>query len=173
MSTRADGCASRSRMSGIRLWPPARTLASSPNLTSSSDASCTEEARAYSNAAGITGRNPPGGVDLPAVSPRTPVRRRRRCPRSGPLRGFPAPAPSAPLGAGRRRRPVGRVRRGSSVVILLVARPFLRRALRPGLGLAAGLADLTLVQAARQLGLGAALARRVVNLGFVRDGHRV
>src|SRR5258708_9234907 len=41
-------------MSGIRLCPPASTLASSPYLLSSLAASSTEEALTYSNAAGIT-----------------------------------------------------------------------------------------------------------------------
>src|ERR1700687_1413125 len=44
MSTSALGCARRRRMSGIRLCPPASTLASSPYLLSSLEASSTEEA---------------------------------------------------------------------------------------------------------------------------------
>src|SRR5438067_2215286 len=42
----AVGWARRSRINGMRLWPPASTLASSPNLSSSLEASSTEEALA-------------------------------------------------------------------------------------------------------------------------------
>ena len=52
MSTSSDGRANRSRSSGISEWPPASSFASS--RPSSSIASSTEPARAYSKAAGIT-----------------------------------------------------------------------------------------------------------------------
>jgi hypothetical protein len=39
MSTRVPGAAKRSFMSGIRLWPPASTFASSPRCASSASAS--------------------------------------------------------------------------------------------------------------------------------------
>ena len=58
MSMSAVGLLRRSRISGMRLWPPAITFASSPNLSSSDGASSTEPGRAYSNAAGII-RVPP------------------------------------------------------------------------------------------------------------------
>src|SRR5439155_16313306 len=53
MSTRTGGEASRSFMSGSRLWPPASTLASAFNA-SRSTASPTECGAAYLNEAGIT-----------------------------------------------------------------------------------------------------------------------
>src|SRR5215218_2568789 len=55
MSMTRSGRASRSFISGSRLWPPARTFASKPWVASSSRACSTDVARSYSNAAGIIG----------------------------------------------------------------------------------------------------------------------
>src|SRR6266481_1796095 len=53
MSTRWWGAASRSFISGIRLWPPERTLASSPSFARSAVASPSELGAWYSKAPGI------------------------------------------------------------------------------------------------------------------------
>src|ERR1700730_15814531 len=53
MSTRWWGAASRSFISGIRLWPPDRTLASSPHFARSAVASPSELGAWYSKAPGI------------------------------------------------------------------------------------------------------------------------
>jgi len=53
MSTNTVGCASRNFMSGIKLCPPAKNLASSPYWPMSEIASSAEPARLYSNGAGI------------------------------------------------------------------------------------------------------------------------
>src|ERR687885_1384668 len=67
MSTSTGGLASRSFISGKRLWPPARTLASSC-ARSRSSASATERGAAYLNDAGITGHLPRA-----TLHPRGPV----------------------------------------------------------------------------------------------------
>src|SRR5881409_3434346 len=53
MSTTCDGLERRSFISGMRLCPPERILASSPSLASSAVASSREAGAWYSNAAGI------------------------------------------------------------------------------------------------------------------------
>src|SRR3954468_7963654 len=55
-STTVSGAASRSRMTGINDWPPARTFTSSPPSALACRASSTVVGRAYSNAAGIMAR---------------------------------------------------------------------------------------------------------------------
>ena len=55
MSITWGGLASRSFMSGMRLWPPESTLASSPSLASNAVASARDVGAWYSNAAGIIG----------------------------------------------------------------------------------------------------------------------
>ena len=52
MSTISAGVANRSFISGIRLWPPARTFASSPCSASSESASSSDAGAAYSKLAG-------------------------------------------------------------------------------------------------------------------------
>src|SRR5438034_2061241 len=58
MSMRCLGCARRSFMAGSRLWPPARSLASSLYWPRRSSASLTVEALWYSNWAGYMGVSP-------------------------------------------------------------------------------------------------------------------
>src|SRR5712691_2255259 len=58
MSTRAFGSASRSFITGKRLWPPARTFASPPKRSSSWTASSTDEGAKYSNRGGIIPQPP-------------------------------------------------------------------------------------------------------------------
>src|SRR2546425_11290593 len=71
MSTRAAGCASRNFMSGIRLCPPASTLASPPELARSWIACAMSFATWYSKDAGIMAspshRRPPRATGLPAA----------------------------------------------------------------------------------------------------------
>src|SRR5262245_33568543 len=79
MSMRTGGLASRSFISGSRLWPPARTLASSLSL-SRPTASPTDWTAAYLNEAGIMA--PPA-----AFSDAAPERGRYRRP-SGVVKDF-------------------------------------------------------------------------------------
>src|SRR6266487_6377004 len=58
MSIRVSGCTSRSFIIGIRLCPPARILASGPNLASSASACSTLAALSYSTYAGTCKRPP-------------------------------------------------------------------------------------------------------------------
>jgi hypothetical protein len=55
-STSASGAANLSFISGIRLWPPARTFASPSNRSRSSQASSRVVGAKYSNLAGYTRR---------------------------------------------------------------------------------------------------------------------
>src|ERR1051325_3042692 len=52
MSTRCSGDAKRSFINGMRLWPPARTLASGPWSDSRPNASSSDEGQWYWNAVG-------------------------------------------------------------------------------------------------------------------------
>src|SRR5579862_3218269 len=64
MSTTSCGEAKRSFMSGIRLWPPARTLASSPPSCSMPIAAASERGASYRNRDGYI--DPPGVAGKPA-----------------------------------------------------------------------------------------------------------
>src|SRR6266699_5295799 len=73
MSTSVSGWARRSFIIGIRLCPPASTLASGPNLASSASAWSTLVAFSYSTYAGTCMRPP-----LSSIAPRVQCTRRRR-----------------------------------------------------------------------------------------------
>src|SRR5664279_1365792 len=62
---RCRGAERRSFISGMRLWPPARSLASSPNWLSSVTASGYDFARWHSNARGYIPPPRPGDAGLP------------------------------------------------------------------------------------------------------------
>ena len=108
-STSTAGCASRKFIAGTRLWPPARTLASSPCSASSASASSSVCGREYVERRRLHGRPPRPAVlcpahdleqsirrerDLEDLEPRRRARPRppaRRAPRPGSRPASPAP----------------------------------------------------------------------------------